>query len=665
MNKTLIIILLLLLMIFLCCCCILAVSAGIVFFGAPSQGGINWNISHIIEPPVPFPADRFHPPSAEAIQMLDILNSIEVPENDFRELGERFWGLTDVPLTVPAIAYQIGDREQFWVTNSDTDEHNLITAVLRAETPHAYFWIEEGLNYKEADLMKLAEVFENQIYPTNRAFFGSEWKPGIDEDDHLYIIYTPGMGRNVAGYFSSIDSLHPLLQPYSNAHETFMISADAVKLGDEYTYSVLAHEFQHMIHWYQDRNESTWLNEGFSELAVALNGFSPGGFDMLYLADPDIQLNTWPIDSNATAAHYGSSYLFVQYFLDQFGKEATQALVTENTNGLKSIDAVMSQLGFKTADDSRYITAEDIFINWSIANLINDDKVDQGQYAYDEYKPITPGFGLLYDQVNCTSTEWAERDVRQFGVDYISLGCDTATTLVFEGVGEVGLLPAEAYDGDMAFWSNKGSESDMRLTRSFDLSQVSGEVTLDYWVWFDLEESYDYVYVLASADGENWAFVETAHGTDENPVGSNYGWGYNGSSGGWQVESIDLSDYAGGEVWVSFQYITDAALNGEGLLLDEMKIEAIGYSADFEEDNGGWTAEGFVRVGNRLAQSFALSLVKTRQNNISVDTYMFYGGESLTIDLSDITQWDRITAVVSGTTRYTTQPANYRLTLAP
>jgi immune inhibitor A len=665
MNKPLIIILLILLVIFLCCCCVMAVSAGLVFFNVSSQGGIDWNLSYIIEPPVPFPADRFHPPSAEAIMMLDILDSVEVPENDFRELGERFLGLADVPLTVPAKVYQIGDREQFWVTNSDTDEHNQITAVLRAETPHVYFWIEEGVNYKEADLMKLAEVFENQIYPTNRAFFGSEWKPGIDEDDHLYIIYTTGMGRNVAGYFSSIDSLHPLLQPYSNAHETFMISADAVKLDDEYTYSVLAHEFQHMIHWYQDRNETTWLNEGFSELAVALNGFSPGGFDMLYLANPDIQLNTWPIDSNATAAHYGASYLFVQYFLDQFGKEATQALVTENTNGLKSIDVVMSQLGFKTLDGSRYLTAEDIFINWSIANLINDDQVDQGQFAYDDYKPISPGFGLLYDQVNCTSAEWAERDVRQFGVDYISLDCDTATTLTFEGVGEVGLLPAEAYEGDMAMWSNKGSESDMRLTRSFDLSQVSGEVTLDYWVWFDLEESYDYVYVLTSADGENWTFVETAYGTNENPVGSNYGWGYNGSSNGWQYESIDLSDYAGGEVWVSFQHITDAALNGEGLLLDAMQIEAIGYSADFEDDIGGWTAEGFVRVGNRLAQSFALSLVKNRQSNTVVETYLFYGGESVTIDLSDINQWDSVIAVVSGTTRYTIQPANYRLMLVP
>jgi immune inhibitor A len=37
-----------------------------------------------------------------------------------------------------------------------------------------------------------------------------------------------------------------------------------------------------MIHWYQDRNESSWLNEGFSELAAFLNGYGGGGFDYVY-----------------------------------------------------------------------------------------------------------------------------------------------------------------------------------------------------------------------------------------------------------------------------------------------------------------------------------------------------------------------------------------------
>ena len=64
-----------------------------------------------------------------------------------------------------------------------------------------------------------------------------------------------------------------------------------------YTYGVLAHEFQHMIHWYRDRNESSWINEGFSELSTLLNGLDPGGFDYIYTSNPDLQLTDWPNDS--------------------------------------------------------------------------------------------------------------------------------------------------------------------------------------------------------------------------------------------------------------------------------------------------------------------------------------------------------------------------------
>ena len=42
-----------------------------------------------------------------------------------------------------------------------------------------------------------------------------------------------------------------------------------------------------------------------------------------------------------------------------------------------------------------------------------------------------------------------------------------AYTLRFEGSIEVGVLPADPYSGDYAFWSNKGDDSDMTLTRQF------------------------------------------------------------------------------------------------------------------------------------------------------------------------------------------------------
>ncbi|WP_205128613.1 hypothetical protein, partial [Escherichia coli] len=109
------------------------------------------------------------------------------------------------------------------------------------------------------------------------------------------------------------DEYHPLVQPYSNAHEMFYINASQ-SLSSDYTYSVLAHEFQHMIRWYNDRNEDSWLNEGSSELASYLNGYGTGGFDYLFSRRPDTQLNSWPEGPGAAGANYGAAYLFMAYF---------------------------------------------------------------------------------------------------------------------------------------------------------------------------------------------------------------------------------------------------------------------------------------------------------------------------------------------------------------
>ena len=45
-------------------------------------------------------------------------------------------------------------------------------------------------------------------------------------------------------------------------------------------------------------------------------------------------------------------------------------------------------------------------------------------------------------------------------------------------------------------------------------------------------------------------------------------------------------------------------VNESGLMVDDVKVEAVDYTNDFETDEGGWQAEGFVRVQNRLPQTF-------------------------------------------------------------
>jgi bacillopeptidase F (M6 metalloprotease family) len=101
----------------------------------------------------------------------------------------------------------------------------------------------------------------------------------------------------------------------------------------------------------------------------------------------------------------------------------------------------------------------------------------------------------------------------------------------------------------------------------------------------------------------------TPSGTGEDPSGNSYGWGYNGVSGGWIEESVDLSIYAGKIVQLRFEYVTDAAVNGEGLLLDDISIEAVNTTTDFETDEGGWQPQGFVRVQNVLPQTFRLAWI--------------------------------------------------------
>ena len=598
---------------------------------------------------------------------LEILESTDVPMNDLVALARRYEGKDNIPIALDPVSspLQIGAQDSFWVLDTDTEENFSINATLRYVTDHAYFWIEDGVRYRSRALRELAETFENQIYPTNRRYFGSEWTPGVDGDPHIYIIYAEGLGRSLAGYFSPSDEYHPLAHIYSNMHETFFLNADNLKLDEEYTYGVLAHEFQHMIHWYQDRNEAAWVNEGLSELASNINGYGVGGFDTLYTQDPDLQLNDWPDDPGKTAPHYGASFLFFVYFLDRFDDEAIRMLARNPENGMAGVDAVLSDLGTLEPLAQNKISADDVFLDWTLATYLKDERISDGRYSYYVYdRAIQPNDTETLD--SCP-TEVETRDVHQYGVDYIRIDCRGDYVLQFQGSSEVDLLPVDPYSGDFAYWSNKGDDSDMTLTKTFDFRDYAGPLTLTYWTWYDLEDDYDYVYLAVSRDGESWRILTTPSGTAEDPSGNSYGWAYNGLSGGngnWILEKVDLSQYAGEQVEIRFEYVTDGAVNGEGFLLDDVAIPEIGYFSDLEMDGGDWEPAGFVRIHNSLPQTFRLALIENGdfteviyielEPTNGVDIPIHIGGEV-----------DDVVLVVTGTTRFTRQVANYQFQIHP
>jgi len=603
--------------------------------------------------------------SPDASNSLAALQAATIPTSDPIELAVRLQGLENFPRTLaaPTGLYQVGDQQNFWISD-DNDQSVRVQGTLRYITDHSYFWIENGVSYSESHLRELAATFEQDIYPTNREFFGSEWTPGVDSDPHIYILYARNIGDEIAGYYSSSDEYPPQVNQYSNSHEMFVFNADNSPLDDEYTFGVLAHEFQHMIHWYQDRNESSWLNEGFSELAVLLNGLYSSGFDWMYTSDPDLQLNHWPDSSEEdTTPHYGAGFLFVTYFLDRFGEEATQALVAHSENDLDSVDTVLRDIAAIDPLTGQQITADEFFLDWTITNYLLDSTVSDGRFNYRSYRDTTaPDWTESFP--DCPVGE-VTRDVHQYGVDYINFTCSGTYNIHFEGSVQINVVPEDPHSGTYTFWSNMGDESNMTLTRSFDFTNQSGPLTLTYWTWYDIEEDWDYLYVVASMDGEHWDMLQTDSGTSSDPIGNNYGWGYTGTSGSgsnsaWIQESVDLSPYAGRNVQVRFEYVTDASVNLEGFLLDDIAVPEIGYTSDFENDAGGWEAEGWVRINNILPQTYRLALLSIGRSDTTVQYITLNPDVTGEIPFTIDGNVREVVLVVTGTTRFTRQMASYR-----
>ncbi len=555
------------------------------------------NAEVIATPPNPVPPTLIASPQDTVSQLAS-----DVPLRDLRALASRLtYGGATLPETIEDSkpVFALGTAREFWVSDDSNGEPRQFqsTATLQYITPHTYWWVENNYSVDKNALQKSAERFEAQTYPTNREFFGSEWSPGVDNDVHLSIFLgnVPGVG----GYFASVNEFVPQVNPYSNAMEIFFINLAAMQPGNSRFDAVLAHEFQHMIHWHQDRNEETWVNEGLSELATDLNGFDAGNARNLYLYSPDLQLNGWGDTPSESVPHYGASYLFMQYFLDRFGEDLLKAVVANPKNGIAGFNDTLHNAGFS-------ITFDDIFADFLVANYLNDSAVEDGIWGYQTLKLPRPQLDETLRNLPVTR----ENTVSQYGVDYVEIDTTAPISLTFSGDITASVVNNSAHSGNFQWYSNRGDDSDMTLTRAVDLRSVQ-KATLNYWVWFDIEEDWDYAYVEISADnGTSWQILQSPLSRNTNPSGNAYGAGYTGTSNGWREERLDLSAFAGQEILLRFEYITDDAVTRPGLMLDDIAIPEIGFFDDAESPDAGWDAQGFVRIDNIVPQRYVVQLIE-------------------------------------------------------
>ncbi|NIV33713.1 MAG: hypothetical protein GWN58_30985 [Anaerolineae bacterium] len=432
----------------------------------------------------------------------------------------------------------------------------------------------------------------------------------------------------------------------------FYINLENARPGNDYFDGILAHEFQHMIHWALDRNEDTWVNEGLSELASEINGYDVGGTDELFLAQPDVQLTTWP-ELEYSGPHYGASYLFLTYFHDLYGEDAVRRLVADPANGTAGFEAVLSGL-----DPSRRF--DDLFADWIVANYLDDSNLDGGRFGYANLEPEPAS----YTGHHATYPVDETATVSQYGADYILLEYSRPLTIQFTGSRLVSLIGNKPHSGQYQWWSLRGDEGDSTLTRAFDLQDLE-QATLEAWMWYDLEADYDYAYVEASKDGgQTWDILSNDNTTEANPSGNSYGPALTGKSGGgdrsvWTHETFDLTPYAGQPVLVRFEVVTDEAVNHPGMSLDDISIPELGYHTDVEMGADGWETEGWTRVTADVPQRFLVQLItlgdQTRVERLELDNQM---QGTYRLD-GPVQGTDRAVLIVSALAPATTEPAIY------
>jgi immune inhibitor A len=633
----------------------ISVEPYVIFDMTPSYGEGERQATRIVEtkPLLSYPG---------AEESLRTLMGSNVPEKDVYSVNRRFKNISDNKNSKPIYnpMYQLGAKRDFWILNTSSNSYKKIKAGLYFETPHLYFWIEDGITVDEDDLVYLSNTFEEEIYPTDREFFGNEPNPGIDNDEHIFLLYAHGLG-NAAGFFSSTDLVTKAIDEYSNQAEMFYLSADYVDLSShDYAADTMAHEFQHLIHYYHDRNEVSWISEGFSELAAYINEYGPSQFDSHFASNPNLQLTFWPGDDQGDSSpHYGAAFMFLKYFLDRFGEDTTKALVAETANDFESVDLVLERLGKTDPVTGMPINGNEVFRDWTITNLINDYGGNvNNRYRYIGYVPPSFSAGVLM----ASGIEWQKTSVSQFGTKYFRISCTRDCTLELHGQSTVQIQPENPHSGKYYIWSNKGDESEMTLSKEFDFSKVHAPISMQYWTWYDIEKDYDYLYLTVSEDNEHWKIIKTPNCTVSNPTGANYGCGYSGKTNGWIQEKIDLSDYAGKKVTLKFEYLTDLAVNGEGLLLDDITISKVGYQTDFESDLGGWSGNGFVRIQNELPQEYLITYIH-QGLNMEIEPLKFDLNEYLSVDVPDNDDISKNYLVISGITRFTQIPASFEIRL--
>jgi len=300
------------------------------------------------------------------------------------------------------LAPRVGDRVKFWsldftgYNGSDSSiKHYRLMATLKQVTENAYLYVEDGTPAAARSINQLAQTFEEKILPVEHKYFGTRPTPGIDNDPRVTLlvmnIRSPGGANDllglcsttISGFFNDEDEYpNDAKHPYSSEREMVTLNAN-LDVGSLLESEVLAHEYQHLIHWNYDRGEELWVNEGLSMVAPDLTGVGAGPESalgsamMAYGLDYDNSLTQWgDRGQDGMMSHYGAAGLFFTYLGEKYGgPDVFSKIVHHPEHGIEGVLAGLNDAGFP-------VPFADLFSRWAAANLADDPTLGDPPHYY-------------------------------------------------------------------------------------------------------------------------------------------------------------------------------------------------------------------------------------------------------------------------------------------
>ena len=437
----------------------------------------------------------------------------------------------------------------------------------------------------------------------------------------FYSVFNETFDRNVMT-IDSWDWLHSTTEnPPNEPTDDPCTSATGNPFSYEQTF---AHEYQHLLEYYEDPDETNWINEGLAEWATTLTGYSfPSAPITDVRWDSDIQcllgyieqqtdVNPFPsqggpensltlwgdqggdgIENDEILCDYGAASTMMEFLNARYGPEFMRRMHVNNKNGLKQLDSLVEQF------HPGGIEGQQVIHEWA-AMLTLDRVLDEGATftGGDPTSFITPTLDALIDWTNddAYSTPGAPPN----GGDFVQLRgnggnplrANQINNITFNGSSELDSLPIEwevdpapplGHDGDPALYSGSGASFDRAIIEQVDVP--AEDPTLRFETLYETEELFDYAIVQVSTDnGETWTSLANENTTTEHDPTAEQRIvaelpGLDGNSGGgaqpeWVTETFDLSDYAGQAVHLSFRYMTDTGFDLAGWWIDDVQVGA-------------------------------------------------------------------------------------------